>query len=76
MLKKLLGLVFGRRKAKAKKKLKRKIRRFFRRLLLLALLGCSAYMAFLHRKLIAAKLFHKEAPQGECPRKKLFGKKK
>ena len=62
-------------KKKIKKKLKKKLRRFLRKLLLLALLAGSGYMAWTHRKLIVAKLLHKPAPEGDCPRKRIFGKK-
>ena len=80
MLKKLLSKLKERFSAQAKKrlkkKLKKKLRRLLRRVLTLALLACTAYLAYAHRRLILAKLFHKPLPTGECPRKHLFHKKK
>ncbi len=75
LLKKLRARGAEKVKKKLKKKLRRKLRRFFGKLLLLALLACTGYMAFVHRKLIASKLLHREAPKGECPRPRLLKKK-
>ena len=75
LLKRLRTAAEARAKKKLKKKLKKKIRRFFVRLLLLGLAALSGWMLFAHRKLLIAKLLHRDAPKGECPRKRLFGEK-